>query len=101
MVIALRGLTRVAALELARKGVRVNSIHPGPIDTPMLRNGLPPGTDPVEAMAHAVAAGRVGSVEEVAAMVAFLISRSNCSFITPLPSPWRTDTLVMKSPVCG
>jgi 3alpha(or 20beta)-hydroxysteroid dehydrogenase len=71
---ALRGLTRVAAIELARKGVRVNSIHPGPIDTPMLRAGMPEGTDPVEAMGHAVAAGRVGSVEEVAAMVAFLLS---------------------------
>jgi 3alpha(or 20beta)-hydroxysteroid dehydrogenase len=71
---ALRGLTRVASLELARKGVRVNSIHPGPIDTPMLRYGLPEGTDPVEAMGHAVAAGRVGRVEEVAAMVAFLLS---------------------------
>jgi len=67
-------LTRVASLELARKGVRVNSIHPGPIDTPMLRYGLPEGTDPVEAMAHAVAAGRVGRVDEVAAMVAFLLS---------------------------
>jgi 3alpha(or 20beta)-hydroxysteroid dehydrogenase len=71
---ALRGLTRVAAIELARKGVRVNSIHPGPIDTPMLRSGLPEGSDPVEAMSRAVAAGRVGSAEEVAAMVAFLIS---------------------------
>jgi 3alpha(or 20beta)-hydroxysteroid dehydrogenase len=71
---ALRGLTRVAALELARKGVRVNSIHPGPIDTPMLRGGLPEGSDPVEAMARVVAAGRVGQVEEVAAMVAFLLS---------------------------
>jgi 3alpha(or 20beta)-hydroxysteroid dehydrogenase len=71
---ALRGLTRVAAIELARKGVRVNSIHPGPIDTPMLRGGLPPGTDPVVAMAGAVPAGRVGRPEEVAAMVAFLIS---------------------------
>ncbi len=71
---ALRGLTRVASIELARRGVRVNSIHPGPIDTPMLRSGLPPGTDPVEAMAGVVPAGRVGSVDEVAAMVAFLLS---------------------------
>lgn len=71
---ALRGLTRVAAIELARKGVRVNSIHPGPIDTPMLRGGLPPGSDPVEAMSRVIAAGRVGSVDEVASMVAFLLS---------------------------
>jgi 3alpha(or 20beta)-hydroxysteroid dehydrogenase len=71
---ALRGLTRVAAIELARKGVRVNSIHPGPIDTPMLRSGMPEGSDPVVAMGRAVAAGRVGTVDEVAAMVAFLLS---------------------------
>jgi 3alpha(or 20beta)-hydroxysteroid dehydrogenase len=71
---ALRGLTRVASIELARKGVRVNSIHPGPVDTPMLRAGLPEGTDPVEAMGRVIAAGRVGTVEEVAAMVAFLVS---------------------------
>jgi 3alpha(or 20beta)-hydroxysteroid dehydrogenase len=71
---ALRGLTRVAAIELARKGVRVNSIHPGPIDTPMLRGGLPPGSDPVEAMSRVIPAGRVGRVEEVASMVAFLLS---------------------------
>jgi 3alpha(or 20beta)-hydroxysteroid dehydrogenase len=71
---ALRGLTRVAQLELARKGVRVNSIHPGPIDTDMLRTGLPEGSDPVAAMARAVPAGRVGTPDEVAAMVAFLLS---------------------------
>ncbi len=71
---ALRGLTRVAQLELARKGVRVNSIHPGPIDTEMLRTGLPEGSDPIEAMARSVPAGRVGTVDEVASMVAFLLS---------------------------
>jgi 3alpha(or 20beta)-hydroxysteroid dehydrogenase len=71
---ALRGLTRVAALELARKGVRVNSIHPGPIDTPMLHGGLPPGAPVVESMSKVIAAGRVGDVEEVARMVAFLLS---------------------------
>ncbi len=71
---ALRGLTRVASIELARKGVRVNSIHPGPIDTDMLRTGLPEGVDVLGAMASAVPAGRVGTAEEVAAMVAFLVS---------------------------
>ena len=70
----LRGLTRVAALELARKGVRVNSIHPGAIDTPMLHAGLPPSVDAVDMMGKAAPAGRVGTVEEVAALVAFLLS---------------------------
>lgn len=71
---ALRGLTRVAALELARKGVRVNSIHPGPIDTPMLAGGMPPGGDPIAAMGAAVPFGRVGEPDEVAHLVAFLLS---------------------------
>jgi 3alpha(or 20beta)-hydroxysteroid dehydrogenase len=71
---ALRGLTRAAAIELARKGIRVNSIHPGPIDTPMLRGGLPEGIDAAAAMARTVPAGRVGTVDDVAAMVAFLLS---------------------------
>jgi 3alpha(or 20beta)-hydroxysteroid dehydrogenase len=71
---ALRGLTRVAAIELGPKGVRVNSIHPGPIDTPMLRTGMPEGSDVIEAMGRMTPAGRVGSVDEVAALVAFLIS---------------------------
>jgi 3alpha(or 20beta)-hydroxysteroid dehydrogenase len=71
---ALRGLTRVAAIELARKGVRVNSIHPGPIDTPMLRQGLPEGVDAAAVMGQATPAGRVGTVDEVAALVGFLLS---------------------------
>ncbi|HEX5268204.1 MAG TPA: SDR family oxidoreductase [Acidimicrobiales bacterium] len=70
----LRGLTRVAAIELARKGVRVNSIHPGPIDTPMLRQGLPEGLDAAAVMGQATPAGRVGTVDEVAALVGFLLS---------------------------
>lgn len=73
---ALRGLTKVAALELTRRGVRVNSIHPGPIDTPMLAGGMPAGgdIDPIAAMGSAVPMNRVGSPDEVAHLVAFLIS---------------------------
>lgn len=71
---ALRGLTKVAALEFARKGVRVNSIHPGPIDTPMLVGGIPPGGDVVAAMGAVVPMGRVGTPDEVAHLVAFLLS---------------------------
>ena len=71
---ALRGLTRGAAIELARKGVRVNSIHPARSTRRCCAAGWPEGTDPVVAMAGVVPAGRVGTVDDVAAMVAFLLS---------------------------
>jgi 3alpha(or 20beta)-hydroxysteroid dehydrogenase len=71
---ALRGLTRVAAIELARKGVRVNSVHPGPIDTDMLKVGLPDGIDAAQVMGNVVPAGRCGTPDDVASIVAFLLS---------------------------
>lgn len=61
-----RGLTKTAALELAPHNIRVNSIHPGPIRTPMTA-GLPDdlgGRQPI---------GRMGEPEEVTAMLMFLL----------------------------
>lgn len=67
---AVRGMTKTAALELGRRGVRVNSIHPGLIETDMMR--LIP-TDP-ERMARGVPLGRVAQGSEVAALALYLAS---------------------------
>lgn len=79
------GLTRTAALEYATRGVRVNAVCPGFIDTPMLA-GAGLSTNPavraaLEAM-HPV--GRLGTSDEVAAAVLFLASDA-ASFITGHP----------------
>ncbi len=63
---AVRGLTKAAALDLARDGIRVVSLHPGPIRTPMT-DDLPRG------MAETQPLPRFGEPEEVAAMTRFLL----------------------------
>lgn len=67
---AVRGMTKTAAVELARSGVRVNSIHPGIIDTPMAAL-LGPDT---EKMIRRIPLGRSAAAEEVARMALFLAS---------------------------
>lgn len=72
---AVRLLTKTTALGWAKEGVRVNSVHPGFIDTPILgdtdRAGLIAGTP----------TGRLGKPEEMAAMITFLAS-DDASFAT-------------------
>lgn len=75
---ALRGLTKSAALELAPEGIRVNSVHPATIATP-LTNAAPFGH--IEANRHAIPLGREASAEEIAAIVLFLASEA-ASFMT-------------------
>ncbi|MEU0369840.1 glucose 1-dehydrogenase [Streptomyces sp. NPDC006283] len=81
---AILGLTRVAALELAAKGVRVNAVCPGAVDTPMSN---PEGTDPgaIEGLYRTlVPLGRVGRPEEVAKLALFLTG-DDSSYITGQP----------------
>lgn len=69
---AIRGMTKTAALELGHDGIRVNSVHPGSIDTPMVRAGFE-HLD-VDAIHAALQVPRQGRPEDVAELVAFLAS---------------------------
>jgi NAD(P)-dependent dehydrogenase (short-subunit alcohol dehydrogenase family) len=71
-------MTRTLALEAAAHGVRVNSVGPGYIDTPLLKN-LPPETR--QALINLHPLGRLGRDEEVANAVLFLAS-DEASFVT-------------------
>ncbi|RMI35399.1 SDR family oxidoreductase [Nocardia stercoris] len=68
----LRGFTKSAALELAPHGVRVNSVHPGGILTPMI--GAPEG---LSADRDENPRARLGTAEEVSDLVVFLASRES------------------------
>jgi len=69
---ALRGLTRSAALELgSTRGIRVNAVMPGLIDTPLMASASPAFTD--AALAE-IPLGRVGEVADIAPTVVFLLS---------------------------
>jgi 3alpha(or 20beta)-hydroxysteroid dehydrogenase len=72
----LRGLTKVAAMELGPRGVRVNSVHPGGIQTPMtVRAGQTPEVaEATRKFYKGVPIGRVGQPEEVARVSLFLAS---------------------------
>ena len=70
---ALIQLTRSMALELAADGIRVNAVCPGPITTAGFLAGRNPGE--LEQRARDVPIGRFGTVDEVAGVVAFLVSK--------------------------
>ncbi len=69
---AVRGMTKAAALECAPFGIRVNSIHPGVIATPMIMQGDTKSV--VEAFAKSIPLKRVAEPEEVSGMVIYLAS---------------------------
>jgi 3alpha(or 20beta)-hydroxysteroid dehydrogenase len=69
---AIRGMTKCAAMELGPKGIRVNSVHPGMIDTPMTR--VHGGDAAMEYGASKVPLRRVGLPEDIAPVYVFLAS---------------------------
>jgi 3alpha(or 20beta)-hydroxysteroid dehydrogenase len=71
---AVRSLAKVAALELGRRNVRVNSAHPGPIDTAMIQPESWGGFDMRPVLAQSSPLGRVGTPGDVAELMCFLAS---------------------------
>jgi 3alpha(or 20beta)-hydroxysteroid dehydrogenase len=70
---AVRGMSKTAAIELGQYGIRVNSVHPGGVDTPMIRPEGMEGFDP-GAMFTKIPLGRIGMPEDIARVVLFLAS---------------------------
>jgi 3alpha(or 20beta)-hydroxysteroid dehydrogenase len=82
---AVRGLTKTAALELGRDNIRVNSVHPGAIRTPMLAAHAP-DTDSMSATMAGAGVGtsaipRIADPEEITRLVLFVASEE-ASFST-------------------
>lgn len=90
---AVVGLTKVAALEVAKSNIRVNSIHPSPVNTRMMRS-LEAGFNPDNAegaqaqFAAGIPLGRYGESDDIASLVVFLASDES-SFISG--SQYRID----------
>ena len=83
---AIMGLTKALASEMAGRGITVNAILPGVVDTPMMRNtcidSCPEDPDSVfNAVASTVPMGRMGTIEEAGRVALFLASEDS-SYIT-------------------
>ena len=71
---AVIGLTRSAALEYAARGIRVNAVCPGPIDTPMVANAMTVAPERMKQVIEGIPMRRLGTPDEVASAVLWLCS---------------------------
>lgn len=85
------GLTKALAREVSDKGIRVNAVAPGPINTPLVRALSP---DWQRAKAAQLPLGRFGEPEEVAATVAFLCSPAASLFVGQTLGPNSGDVML-------
>ena len=79
----LTGLSKTAALELGADGIRVNSLHPGTVDTPMVRDASGPGVtaDQLDAAHASQPIARCGRAEDMAKATLYLAS-DDASYVT-------------------
>ncbi|MDA0242130.1 MAG: glucose 1-dehydrogenase [Chloroflexi bacterium] len=83
---AVIGLTRSAALEYARKGLRVNAVCPSFIRTPMVERGMTASPQFLESVIHNHPSRRVGEAAEVSAAILWLAS-DEASFVNGIALP--------------
>ncbi|KAK7022417.1 hypothetical protein R3P38DRAFT_3357389 [Favolaschia claudopus] len=69
---AVEQLSRILAKDLGAKGITVNTVSPGPVDTPLFREGKPQQV--IDHIAKLAPSGRLGEVEDIAPVVSFLAS---------------------------
>ncbi|OQU94452.1 hypothetical protein CLAIMM_00807 [Cladophialophora immunda] len=82
------GLTESAAGEYGKKGIRVNAVLPGPVDTKIFRQGEAEGLFNADVVSAGTLMGRMGKAEEIAKVLVFLLS-DDASYVTG--ARWTVD----------